>query len=269
MSHPNLPVKSTIADTMALVKDRFPLLLKAAIPLVLANLVFAWGVGNPEHIPGSGVSKGASIFLFVLIQGLATVVSFVGFHRVFLLTKEEAAERGAFHWSQIELRFLGWCLLMGLLAVLLSIPMGVLASTFITLAPESAAASLTSYLLYLLMSLPFWYLLARWSLVLPATAINYPRRSLGWAWELSANNSGKLFILLGVIPLFTSIVYDQIPIFDLLLLRMLVELAWIPVLMFEVGLLSASFDFLSSNVALEDAESDSSESEKDIAKLEA
>lgn len=61
--------------------------------------------------------------------------------------------------------------------------------------------------LRLALMLPAGYVLARLSLVFPATAVD-ERTSMKWSWMVSKNNGIRIFALIGVLPWFTSILLD-------------------------------------------------------------
>ena len=55
--------------------------------------------------------------------------------------------------------------------------------------------------------LPFGYLVGRFSLVLPARAID-TRKNIMWSWEATKNNGVRMLILIGVVPWITTILLD-------------------------------------------------------------
>ena len=59
----------------------------------------------------------------------------------------------------------------------------------------------------LLLMLPFGYFVGRFSLVLPATAIDV-RTNLMWSWEATKNNGTRMLILIGAVPWVTTILLD-------------------------------------------------------------
>lgn len=89
---------------------------------------------------------------------------------------------------------------------ILTIAMNVLSDETLASSSHNLTADNFNWVKLLLM-LPFGYLVGRFSLVLPATAIDV-KSNIMWSWEATKNNGMRMLILIGVVPWVTSILLD-------------------------------------------------------------
>lgn len=105
-------------------------------------------------------------------------------------------------WSDRETRFFGRMIVIYFLVsigsiVLMMVPL----SLFLQMLPEAARDNPAKVVPYsvLFIGPPATYLLARLSLILPATALDRTEK-LSWAWKASAGNGLQLAVLVGLLP---------------------------------------------------------------------
>jgi len=110
--------------------------------------------------------------------------------------------------------------------------------------PESGGTMDQRNQILSILSLPLYYLVSRWSLVFPSSAIGMRRMSLRWSWQLSAGNGWRLTLLIGLPPVASGLLFSLLPTSDSIFLAMLVAVAWPIVIAIEIGLLSLSYAYL-------------------------
>lgn len=221
-----------------------------------------------QSLPGGGselVSQGyieleslRSLAVLLIIGGLlfslSSVMAVIGFHRTFLLNTKTKI----FRWTWREMRYVGWWVLL-LLFWYFSYSMLAVVSfilTALSLLGQSAEPSgtfvielvfLISGLLFLLLC---FYVISRWSLVLPAAAIDMHNLKLSWSWRLSSLNGWRLTFLIGFLPLMTEIFFIISPEIESVFYSLTVICVWVVVFVIEIGLLSRSYDYLSKTKGL-------------------
>lgn len=94
-----------------------------------------------------------------------------------------------------------------------------------------------------LISLPVYYVIARWAMVFPATAIDHKGKTLMWSWDLSMGNGLRLFLLVGLVPISTNFILSLFPGTENFIFLLLYQAAWIVVGAFEICLLSLSYSY--------------------------
>jgi hypothetical protein len=68
----------------------------------------------------------------------------------------------------------------------------------------------------------FNYLIGRWSMILPATAID-KSLTLGTAWELGRKNGWRLMLTVGIFPGISTLIQSILPIQDVTILSYVLE----------------------------------------------
>jgi hypothetical protein len=135
----------------------------------------------------------------VVLHGLVFVLFAVTCHRLVLLDPLVVAQTPMPRWTRRETRFLlkalaMWTVCLGVGFALMSLFVFAAFPLVKKLESEWIAAIVMPIFL-----LPMFYLVARFSLVLPATALDR-KVGLGWAWGLSEGNSWRLFLVIGILP---------------------------------------------------------------------
>jgi len=140
-----------------------------------------------------------ALWSMVVLHGLVFVLFAVTCHRLVLLDPLTVAQTPMPRWTRRETRFLlkglaMWSLCVGVGFAFMALFVFAAVPLLEELGPKWFASILMPIFL-----LPMFYLVARLSLVLPATALDR-RVGLGWAWDLSEGNSWRLFLVVGILP---------------------------------------------------------------------
>jgi hypothetical protein len=194
---PKLPVIGTIFVAYAFIFRNFgPLARAAVVPFVvtmIADLRLLWA----EH---ERYMMFSAQLLWLLLPFIATIPLATQCQRYFLDATPASRPRFGFPWSRRENAFLLHSLgLFGLMLVLnaITIPIAV------GLAPAGPASSAGGTIGIVLAALAFFltiYILARFTLVLPAAAVG---RALSWgsAWRVAAHHGTGLALVVVLTPL--------------------------------------------------------------------
>ncbi len=163
-----------------------------ALPLVfLVGLTLSW------YYAASYLPEMSNWALYVL-YGALFVLFAVTCHRLVLLDPQTVASRITPRWSRRETRFFLWMIGVWLIFVVITFALTTaILNVWLQWASEPDPA-LFGWTVFLA-KLPAFYLLARFCLVFPATAVDR-NVDLKWAWRLSANNGWRLFLLVAVLP---------------------------------------------------------------------
>lgn len=170
-----------------------------AVPLaLLASLSLAWYFAA-ELL--RGISGWPLFFLYWGLFALFFTLFAVACHRLVLLKSRPLAGIPWPRWSWRESRFLFWIISLWLIyLVIWWICMAVAANVW----PRVGGDMVASFkLIEFAGSIPALYVLARLSLVFPATAIDRPA-SFKWAWRASRGNGWRLVVVVTVLPWLVS-----------------------------------------------------------------
>jgi len=251
----SLPLIEIFITSIRLAAKKSKLFFKFGSPFVLIGLILFLFINASIFESDANIFIDIAIFILEIGIFATAVMAIVGCHRVFLLNETEVLETKVLRLGGRELRFIGWWIVIGLCVSIVVIPMLLLAVPLVldfidnTFSDKDVAGNI----IVPLMGLPVYYLVARWSLLLPATAIDQ-RPNLGWAWSLSKGNSMRLTLLVGIVPLVSAILMNFLSETDSIIYKGLVEMVWLVVMVVEIGLLSLSYQWL---VGTERGESES------------
>lgn len=241
-----LPIKEIFFDAISLPMRHFKSILKFGSPLIIVfilSVIIAISLGNVSAMKPYATFTSLLLSLIVVAS---LVMAIVGLHRTFLMNENDIRQTRLIRWSGREMRFVGWWALIGLCALLIIMPFFLILGTkFIDLVSGSG-----NFLPIVLvaMNIPIVYLVSRWSLVLPATAIDIRNRTLIWSWGLSKGNGWRLTFLIGVLPLLVDVLFKYVPKLDSIFFYFVVIFVWFVVAIIEIGLLSLSYKYLSENI---------------------
>ncbi|MBW8191222.1 hypothetical protein K0504_09255 [Neiella marina] len=243
-----LPIKSLLFEAASLCISNYKSLFRFVAPFIITLVLAA--VFSALLAP-STVDEGFPVTFFIgfvvifIMVGATAVMAVVGCHRTFLLTPEEVRATKAFRWSGRELRFVGWWLVIGICAALLSIPLAMV-GTPLLLASAKNPEALSPLMIvpFTLIYLPLYYVISRWTLVLPATATDERNKSLSWAWQLSKGNGLRLLLLLTILPFSISLAFAMLQLTEWFVFSLLQILVSPVVAVFEICLLSLSYSYL-------------------------
>ena len=242
-----LPVLDIFLEAIYLPIKHFRVLLKFGSPLIiLSGLFFIYlsiFSGDNESNEYSSIIK----ILFNILTIASILMAVVGCHRTFLMSPEDVNNTRAIRWTGREMRFLGWWVAIGVITCIIAIPFAMVEMPIIrNLLEYEAKYKFYFYLILILVNLPIYYFIARWSLILPAAAIDKRNLSLFWAWDLSKDNGLRLLVLIGLIPLLAELIFNLfIPNSASLIFTYFINLLWFVISVMEIGLLSLSYAYLS------------------------
>lgn len=237
-------MKRKLAASFALVVEAINEVVRKRTTLVGAAFLPIAGIffvnALAAELSLSGFSQIALVLTTVPLYALfATVV-----HRVVLLGEHSLPNRWGIFWTERETRFLGWFIGICLLYFALFLPTGLMSIAFSEDIAGSNVAWVATILSYILVA----YFEGRFSLVLPATAVDR-RSSFKESWGMS-RGKGMIIAVALVIPAMILIpiewalygaVDDAIwPLMDLIWMLLV-----IPIFAVEIAIISLAFDKLS------------------------
>lgn len=236
-----LPVLSVLKVAIRETGSRWRTLLRVLMAPALLTSTVLLCMG--EFARDSWWQYGLIIISFAIYALFA-----VNCHRVVMLGADSIPTRWGLYWSSRETRFFGWTIGIGLIAGVVSLPLGFLVLEFAILPSEMAPGyGIVWDLMLFVTAIPAVYLGSRWSLVLPSTAIDR-RPSLGSAWDLSRGNGWRLAVLLGVPPLLLGEVFSELTMaigtLDSAPVTFVTNLAFCLVGALEVTILSIAYKWL-------------------------
>ncbi|MCG3731793.1 hypothetical protein [Vibrio cincinnatiensis] len=187
-----LPVLYVLSRSLQLFKQQWRQFLRLSWPYWLVTLSAHYFMPKEEY------SVPQTILWGTLLMAITAWVT-VRLHRQILLDSLENSSSSGIR----ELRMIGYWILMG--TGLFFLLMGSVFVFFYFF--EAWLTSFPIFILYLFFSLPCCWLFARWSLVIPAVAIDQEPRGLKMAWNLSKPYQTPLFILLGLLPYSLTVLF--------------------------------------------------------------
>lgn len=192
-----LPVLTIIRDAFVVPWRKRAVMLRALLPvsvvLIALTTILCILLKQPKGLANL-VFVCASFVLLSVVLTEFTVTC----HRVILLGDDAEPKRGLITWSGRETRFVGWVMLgvfswIAMYVTILIPVMGLLGLSRLT---QTASVIIC----LLLAMLPCDYVIARFSILLPATAVD-ERRSLAWAWKTTEENGWRLFVVVTLLPI--------------------------------------------------------------------
>ena len=209
MSDNPFSVAAICREAIVMVRANLLAIVIACIPLIVVHTIFitqyqealVQGSQEPDF---SNFGPGFFITTFLLYPLVAAMAA-VRIHRIYLAREYMRSALDVMRLSMRELRFIGWWILFGL-SMMFTLALPIFIVTFLYAAEGGEASELTFTIITLLASIPGHWILSRWSLVLPATALDREPRSLGDAWRQSKPYNKQIFVLMGLIPLLVGAV---------------------------------------------------------------
>lgn len=230
-----LPVLDIAQKAFHFIKDDYLFLFKVFIPqlvLVLSIFLLLYDF-NIEAVSAVHV---LSVLVLGLMYGFSLVLMIIAIHRKLILN--ESSNNKWIQWTGNEIKYIGWLIVIGLCVFLICIPGLFMMSQFLNTEDESILqiGQALGWVLYLAIS----YVVARWSLVLPSSAVGEHGNSLSWSWDLSDGNGWRLTALIAL----PVMLLDFLPAIESEFYSFTVMLAWVGLSIFEIVALSLSFQFL-------------------------
>lgn len=241
----NLPVVAIFIEAFSLPYKYYWALLKIGLPLIITGVLLAV-IDRILPVRDEGILSEPFIILVYIAFFLSLVMAIVGCHRIFILGDNIVAESSYFSWTGNEIKYVGWWIVLGVCTVLIAIPF------FLVLMPFMLSSFESSYgkpIINFVVSVPVYYMLSRWSLVLPSSAIDVHGKNLSWSCGLSSGNGWRLTLLIGFVPSLLGIIFGFLPKFDSIVFDLFHDALWLVIGVVQIGLLSLSYKFLVNNDA--------------------
>jgi membrane-anchored glycerophosphoryl diester phosphodiesterase (GDPDase) len=232
-----LPVEAIIRESIRRTTLRYKELIVLCWPYIAVILATSF----VQESTGQGWTSIVNILALVVVSVLAAI----GCHRVFLVP-EEISNMSALRWGKRETQFLINAMGLGVMTLLTSIPSLI---AIVYMQNMELFAEETNWTLFLLVTTllyaPPYYFIARWALILPASALDR-NRNMRWAWDISKGNSFQLFILIGLVPLLTGFVLSSLAEFlgSSIIFLIVQNAIWLAVGAVEICLLSLSYEWM-------------------------
>lgn len=230
-----LPTLDIAKQACLFFKQEYLFLLKISLPqlLLVILLYFLLSNFNENEVSASHI---LSSFLLFLLFGLSIVMMIIAIHRKLILNRD--LNRKWIQWTGNEIKYMGWMILITICVIFISIPGFYIVSEIIQTEDESVI--LVSKFMAWVLNLFILYFVARWSLVLPSSAIGEHGNSLTWSWDLSSGNGWRLTALIAL----PVVMLDLLPVYESDFYSMIMMFLWVFLSVFEIVALSLSFQFL-------------------------
>ena len=235
-----LPIGSIFSAALKLPLQHTRKLVFLGLPLLGMLMLFDYFL--PETL---NFDIGASELILQASIGVLTclslVIAIVGCHRLFLLENNQKP----LFWSGNEFSYLTWWILMTIYLILIMLPF-----VFLLIPLTGFLDPFDSRLMEVVIvvfNIPLYYLVSRWSLLLPAVATDKRGVNISWSWRLSKGNAWRLTLLIGLFPFTKEMIFAFVPETESLLFSFADNLLWLIIGVVEVGLLSLSYEFLIKN----------------------
>ncbi len=247
MGHKKLPIAAIFLAAISLPFQHYRLLFKVGLPLIISGSLFIIALGQFSEEGEEATLPAIFSIGLTTIFLVSLVMAVVGCHRIFLMSPNVVEDAKLFHWTGNEIKYAGWWMLIGICIYLVIIPYSFLLIPLMN-SPLSKVleSEVMIFLLLGLAYLPLLYIISRWSLVLPSSAIDIHGKSLIWSWRLSEGNGWRLTLLIGILPLIMDILFTLLPVYDSHVFSLFCGAVWLVIGVVEIGLLSLSYAFLVS-----------------------
>ena len=222
-----------------LIKIGWPLLVVGAVSIVVQHLT----IGDEGSYIDEAINLiSTAAFVFTLVMAI------VGCHRLFIFGPRADEDYKLFEWTGNEIKYAGWWILIAFVTGIIAIPLWLMLVPFFQSGFKDIFDNQAFFYAALgLINIPIYYVISRWSLVLPASATDIHGKDLSWSWGLSSNNGWRLSLLIGFLPFSTDLLFDLLPEEQFLIFDLITSFVWVVIGVIEVGLLSLSYSFISSH----------------------
>jgi hypothetical protein len=248
-----LPIFRVCLEVFQSIKSKMTSFMRVGLlPYIMYFIIVAILIGYFKQLTGW------ILLIMMSVSIVPPVMGLVGVHRIFLTNKKDTIQIKTFRWSRREINY---CLnlfeILILNLIITSIIYAILENVF-----SSSAAVARSVLdeneVWFKMPLSLWYIVtllfggyfvSRWLLILPATSMG-KKLKFSEAWFLSKGNGVRLTFLITIIPFISALVFEFIPVLDSKIYSLFITLFSLAVTVFEIGLISLSYQYLLSNVSI-------------------
>lgn len=237
-----LPIKKIFIRSLEMPIERHKELIRLCWPYAFLILGSSFISGKID-----GTALNIAYTGLFLLTGILGAVSC---HRVFLLSADQVSQTPTLRWSRRETRFLLYTIGLAILVSVMTAP--VVAATFFILPSDLLIrdhAKIVTVLFLYVLYLPAFYILSRWSLILPSCAVDH-NVTPSSSWNMSSSNSLRLFVLVGFLPLITGLISESIALLTepSYALSFIHHSIFLIVTVIEVCLLSLSYKWFVDNV---------------------
>lgn len=243
-----MPIRTIFVESIILCREHMVNILRLSWPYALL-LTTSSLIENYVDL-GIAIFNWLSwvVYLLALLIGVKTAV---GCHSIFLIESYDVKKAKIFRWRKPEKSYLINGLVLMVFGCIILFCAVVIFSEIIA---EFAPAQSKNYELVLVLFIPFYYLLSRFMLAFPDSAVG-KFRNLTWAWKVSATHHLRLFFLLSVMPLFAILVFTVAAPGDISPWMMVTrDLLYLPISVIELCILSLSYKWVLEQ-SLEEGES--------------
>ncbi|WP_274024809.1 hypothetical protein [Vibrio parahaemolyticus] len=175
MSTEDFSVSAVCREAAVMVRRNLLAIVIACIPLIIVHSIFVFMYPEMTGQDQASAQEGniaGFYFVTIVLYPLVAAMAAVRVHRIYLVGDYMHSALDVFRLSAREFRFIGWWILFGLMMMLvIGIPIFVL--SFIYIAESGEPDFVAMAFITTVASIPGYWVMARWSFVLPATAMDH------------------------------------------------------------------------------------------------
>ena len=253
----SLPIKDIVIQSWDLIKENYVKLMMTSMLyfiFAMAISIYNFITINPETENLRGVHYLLGFVWFILFIYIS-----VRFHRIFLLPSNETSNSLWFEWHSRETNFLIRWLIIILWMFLIMIPCLIVFIFVLGTNPEENSYSMDVYSIVSITVV--YYFISRFSLVLPAAAVDSINTSTKWSWRCTRGNGFRLFILLSFLPILVDIISSFLSSYMGIYAVLFTSFLNILIIPFSICFLSLAYRFFMENELEEDLDESSLQNE--------
>ena len=242
-----LPVIAIFTRTIQLFSHHFFEILIAGAPYLLLSLSLLL---IPQFAQKIMLAVPQSLTwvilaLMALLYSILTLTAIISVHRIYLGTQAKLQQRDSWGQTKRLLRLILWQILIAFFTMVLILPLFAAMAAALTLnRPTISGLSPYTLALFITIGLIASYVMARFSLAIPAVACDQEKISINWAWQLSRGNGWRLSLLVWALPVGVSFLPNLLPESDSILLAIGYTLIQLVAAAMSIGTLSLSYHWL-------------------------
>nr|WDE41606.1 hypothetical protein [uncultured bacterium] len=230
-----ISIKEILSVTMKLIIDKkkeiFESLKYPLLGIITLSLL------NFEKVESFTIQ----LVIFLILSTYLYILITIKCHRIALLDEGELGLLQAFTWNSRCTNFLIATILLSFALGLLTLPTIMLLSFFFGVITND---NINFTYLMIIATVPAGYIFARLSLIFPAIATDRDK-SFRYAWKLSKGNGWQLFFIVLLFPWLANSATGFLS-NEHLFTKMILSIFGVLVLIFEVMILSKSYQYLTS-----------------------
>ncbi len=195
-----MPIKLLIAQTFLVpyaLRERIAMaiLLPCLLSILIGSFQTLISLNQIEPLQGwSWILSLLSIFVYVLIA--------INVHRILLVGLNSVPVLGLIKWTRRETMFVVWTLVLMLVNIVVSIPVGLLTSLMLSPLYDKLHFISIMFLAFIPAYLAFALFSARLSPIFAHIAVdNYEGLNLNWVWNLTRGYTWPLMVVVSIVPI--------------------------------------------------------------------